>query len=135
IYALFKEAYLDNSQKAMRLSGYNIDRSDSVDHIEAKIALGGNLATIRGQAAGVVEAFVKALQDFSGQQIVLVEYNEHALSKSADSQAICYVQMNIGGSRYCAAALSNDIIDASLSAIINAYNRAENASLDQAKTG
>ncbi|HSG61872.1 MAG TPA: 2-isopropylmalate synthase, partial [Pseudomonadales bacterium] len=46
IYALFKEAYLDNSQKAMRLSGYNIDRSDSVDHIEAKIALGGNLATI-----------------------------------------------------------------------------------------
>lgn len=135
IYALFKEAYLDNSQKAMRLSGYNIDRSDSVDHIEAKIALGGNLATIKGQAAGVVEAFVKALQDFSGQQIVLVEYNEHALSKSADSQAICYVQMNIGGSRYCAAALSNDIIDASLSAIINAYNRAENASLDQAKTG
>ncbi len=125
IYDLFKASYLDNPNSAMRLSGYNIDRSDSVDQIEAKVNMGGKEATIKGQAAGVVEAFVKALYDYSGHNIVLVEYNEHALSKSADSQAICYVQMNIAGARYCAAAVSNDIIDASLSAIIGAYNRAE----------
>jgi len=125
IYNLFKETYLDNASSAMTLQGYTIERSDNVDLINAKVALNGQDISISGQAGGVVEAFVKALQDHSGQQIVLVEYNEHALSKSVDSEAICYVQMNIAGTRYCAAAMSGDIIDASLSAIIGAYNRAQ----------
>ena len=125
IYDLFKQAYLENASSAMTLRGYTIERSDNVDQINAKVSLNGKDISITGQAGGVVEAFVKALQEHSGQQIVLVEYNEHALSKSVDSQAICYVQMNIGGTRYCAAATSGDIIDASLSAIIGAFNRAQ----------
>ncbi len=125
IYDLFKQTYLENASSAMTLRGYTIERSDNVDQINAKVSLNGKDISISGQAGGVVEAFVKALQEHSGQQIVLVEYNEHALSKSVDSQAICYVQMNIGGTRYCAAATSGDIIDASLSAIIGAYNRAQ----------
>lgn len=125
IYELFKQAYLENASSAMTLRGYTIERSDNVDQINAKVSLNGKDISISGQAGGVVEAFVKALQEHSGQQIVLVEYNEHALSKSVDSQAICYVQMNIGGTRYCAAATSGDIIDASLSAIIGAFNRAQ----------
>jgi 2-isopropylmalate synthase len=125
IYDLFKQTYLENASSAMTLRGYTIERSDNVDQINAKVSLNGKDISISGQAGGVVEAFVKALQEHSGQQIVLVEYNEHALSKSVDSQAICYVQMNIGGTRYCAAATSGDIIDASLSAIIGAFNRAQ----------
>ena len=42
---------------------------------------------------GVV-AFVDAMERFTGKQIVL-EYSEHALSHSADAEAICYIQLNI----------------------------------------
>ena len=41
-----------------------------------------------------------------GKSIVLVEYSEHALSQSADAEAICYIQLNIDGQRCCGAGRS-----------------------------
>jgi 2-isopropylmalate synthase len=55
---------------------------------------------------------------------VLVEYSEHALSQSADAEAICYIQLNIEGERYCGVGLSHDIVQASLDGILGAINEA-----------
>jgi 2-isopropylmalate synthase len=64
------------------------------------------------------------MQRFTGRQIVLVEYSEHALSQSADAEAVCYIQLNIDGERYCGVGRSSDIIQASLEGILGAINRA-----------
>ena len=64
------------------------------------------------------------MEHFSGKQIVLVEYNEHALSHSADAEAICYIQLSIDGDRYCGVGRSHDIIQASLDGILGAINKA-----------
>jgi 2-isopropylmalate synthase len=72
----------------------------------------------------VVAAFVDAMQRFTGRQIVLVEYSEHALSHSADAEAICYIQLNIEGERFCGVGRSPDIIQASLDGILGAINKA-----------
>ena len=64
------------------------------------------------------------MQRYTGQQIVLVEYSEHALSKSVDAEAICYIQLNISGDRYCGVGRSPDIIQASLDGILGAINAA-----------
>jgi 2-isopropylmalate synthase len=56
---------------------------------------------------------------------VLVEYNEHALSRSADAEAICYIQLNIDGDRFCGVGRSSDIVQASLDGILGAINQAE----------
>jgi 2-isopropylmalate synthase len=69
------------------------------------------------------------MQSFTGKQIVLVEYSEHALSHSADAEAICYIQLNIDGERYCGVGLSSDIVQASLDGILGAINKA--AAVDQ----
>ena len=55
---------------------------------------------------------------------MLVEYNEHALSQSADAEAICYIQLNIDGDRFCGVGRSSDIIQASLDGILGAINKA-----------
>ena len=65
-----------------------------------------------------------AMAGLIGKQIVLVEYSEHALSQSADAEAICYIQLNIDGERYCGVGRSHDIIQASLSGILGAINKA-----------
>ncbi|MGI9293883.1 MAG: alpha-isopropylmalate synthase regulatory domain-containing protein, partial [Pseudomonadales bacterium] len=75
--------------------------------------------------SGVVEAFVAALHQHTGKSLVLVEYNEHALSQSAGADAICYVQLNIDGQRYCGVGKSSDIVEASLTAILGALNQAQ----------
>jgi 2-isopropylmalate synthase len=64
------------------------------------------------------------MQRFTGQKIVLVEYSEHALSKSVDAEAICYIQLNINAERYCGVGRSHDIIQASLDGILGAINLA-----------
>ena len=55
---------------------------------------------------------------------MLVEYSEHALSQSADAEAVCYIQLNIDGERYCGVGRSPDIIQASLDGILGAINKA-----------
>jgi 2-isopropylmalate synthase len=52
-----------------------------------------------------------------------VEYSEHALSSSADAEAICYIQLNINGDRFCGVGRSHDIIQASLNGILGAINK------------
>ncbi len=59
---------------------------------------------------------------YVGRRIVLVEYSEHALSHSADAEAICYIQLNIDGERVCGVGRSADIIQASLDGILGAIN-------------
>ena len=75
--------------------------------------------------SGVVAALVDAMQRYTGQKIVLVEYSEHALSKSVDAEAICYIQLNINGDRYCGVGRSHDIIQASLEGILGGINVAQ----------
>ena len=69
-------------------------------------------------------AFVDAMQRFTGKPLVLVEYSEHALSHSADAEAVCYIQLNVDGERVCGVGRSHDIVQASLNGILGALNRA-----------
>ena len=108
------------------------NREDGSDKLQADLNKNGVVHTLSGTGAGVVEAFVNAMSLFIGQQIVLVEYSEHALSHSADAEAICYIQLNIAGERVCGVGRSADIIQASLDGILGAINVAERANAERA---
>ena len=101
-----------------------MSREDGVDKLEAQLQEGSTVHTLSGTGNGVVASFVEAMQGFTGKHIVLVEYNEHALSQSAEAEAICYIQLNIDGERYCGVARSSDIVQASLDGILGAINKA-----------
>ncbi len=123
IFSLFQQTYLSD-EGPMRLGGYQVSRESGVDKLQAELQQGASRHTLTGSGTGVVGAFVDAVQRFVGKQIVLVEYSEHALSHSADAEAICYIQLNIDGERYCGVGRSDDIIQASLDGILGAMNRA-----------
>ena len=57
-------------------------------------------------------------------RIVIVDYNEHTLGDNEQSEAMAYIQLNIDGQRVCAAGCSEDIVGASLRAVLNAVARA-----------
>ncbi len=73
---------------------------------------------------GILDAFVGAINAQLDSRIVIVDYSEHTLGDSEQSEAMAYVQLNIGGQRVCGAGCSEDIVGASLRAVLNAIARA-----------
>jgi 2-isopropylmalate synthase len=123
IYQLFQQTYI-TAEGCWSLGNYQVVREGNVDKLQAELLQGASNHSLSGTGNGVVASFVDAMEHFSGKQIVLVEYNEHALSHSADAEAICYIQLNIDGDRYCGVGRSHDIIQASLDGILGAINKA-----------
>jgi 2-isopropylmalate synthase len=123
IHTLFRDTYLEVPE-GWALGDYQISRAAAVDQLQVMLQRDGQRHTLNGSGNGVVAAFVDAMQRFTGRQLVLVEYSEHALSKSADAEAVCYIQLNIDGERYCGVGVSHDIVQASLNGILCAINRA-----------
>jgi 2-isopropylmalate synthase len=122
IYQLFEKTYLAADARWC-LGNYQVSREDSVDKLQAELLEGSTGHSLVGTGNGVVASFVDAMERFTGKQIVLVEYSEHALSHSADAEAVCYIQLNIEGDRYCGVGRSHDIIQASLDGILGAINK------------
>jgi 2-isopropylmalate synthase len=122
IFQLFQQTYL-NGEGRWSLGNYTVSRADRVDQLQAELTRGKARENISGTGNGVVAAFVDAMEAFTGKQIVLVEYSEHALSHSADAEAVCYIQLNIEGERFCGCGRSHDIVQASLDGILRAINK------------
>jgi 2-isopropylmalate synthase len=122
IYRLFEQTYLA-PQGRWHLGNYSLSREGGVDKLQIDLINGGSHA-ITGTGTGVVAAFVDAMSSVIGKPIVLVEYSEHALSQSADAEAICYIQLSIDGERRCGVGRSHDIVQASMNGILSAINGA-----------
>ena len=124
VWQLFEQHYLQQTTPYQLLS-YQISRDNNEDELHARLDYNNAGINVQARGSGVVEAFVSALQQHTGKTLVLVEYSEHSLSHSACADAICYVQLNIDGRRYCGAGKSSDIVEASLRAILGALNQAQ----------
>jgi 2-isopropylmalate synthase len=123
IFSLFEQTYL-SEDVTWQLGDYQVSRADHVDKLNAELRQGSTVHTLAGSGSGVVASFVDAMERFVGKKIVLVEYSEHALSKSVDAEAISYIQLNIDGERFCGVGRSHDIVQASLNGILGAINKA-----------
>lgn len=121
IYALFVDTYLSTS-KRWQLGDYQLSRQGGSDGLEVILHGPDGDIPLSGRGNGVVDAFVQAMEAFTGKHIVLVEYSEHTLGQSADAEAVCYVQLNIDGERPCGVGRSHDIVQASLAAILSALD-------------
>lgn len=124
IQRLFTETYFA-AKTRMSLGDYTVARRDGADYLQAVLQCRSEPVQIAGSGNGVVAAFVEALEGVTGANIVVVEYSEHALSQSAQAEAICYIQLNVDGQRVCGIGRSEDIIQASLEGILRALDRSE----------
>lgn len=123
IHRIFMENFIATVDSP-RLNGYRLDRSGSVDTVEARIVEGNVETVIRGEGEGALSAFIAAWQQHSGQEVMVVDYAEHAIGEGTDAEAAAYVQLNIDGKRVSGAALDHDTVSASLMAVMAALNRA-----------
>lgn len=124
IEQLFKELFLNSSQQ-YQLAGYQVDKQDGHHQIQASINYGSDLLLVHGSGSGAVSAFVDALHKSIGIDIHIQHFDEKALTKGSDAEAIAFVQSQINGKKYHSAARDSDTLSASLMAILVALNKAQ----------
>jgi len=122
IWELFKETYIDGSFAPTRLGPFELKRTTH-DHIHAQLLLESGMVEISGDGHGVMDAFVQALKAHYGLKVDIQEYTEHALKEGSDADAASYVQVNINGQRFYGVAIHEDIVTASLNALLSATNQ------------
>ena len=127
IHSIFTETYL-LPQDSLTVGSYQLNRQGNKDQLEAQVSSIHGDVLLTGEGKGMLEAFVNGLSDVINSDIVLIDYNEHALpsrkgAENEQAEAIAYVQLSVQGARYCAAAKCKDIVSASLQAVLNAVSR------------
>jgi 2-isopropylmalate synthase len=121
ILAMFRTHFISD-QLPWRLLGYRIDRNGH-DVIEVRLSGNGGEQRLRGAGEGAIAAFVDAWTRWSGRQVSVLDYQEHAIGAGTDAEAAAYVQLALDGWRVAGAAIDRDSVAASLKAVLSALNR------------
>lgn len=126
IAALFEQHYWQQPA-AYQLQSYQLSREHDTEQLQATLIHQGQALNLQQQGSGAIESFAKALGEQINKNIVVVEYAEHALASSEHSgssaEAVCYLQANIDGQRLCGVGKSQDVLEASMRAMLNVVNR------------
>ncbi len=80
---------------------------------------------MEGAGNGRLDAVSNALKENLGLDFTVEVYTEHALEKSSKSQAVAYVGIEANGKMSWGAGVHNDIMDASIRALLSAINRTQ----------
>jgi 2-isopropylmalate synthase len=115
IYDLFQQTYIQPRPEWM-LTAYTLDSSDKHDNLAFTLA-GGYMA--KGQGAGAIEALINGL----AVDAQVLDYQEHALTQGTLSQAVAYVRVKVGEKEVLAAAIADDVVCASLQAVLTAISQ------------
>jgi 2-isopropylmalate synthase len=123
IWQIFQDTYID-VDKPISVESYQASRTKGSDQLSAMLVTEAGRVEISSAGKGILDAFVSAINSKLDTRLVLVDYSEHTLGDNEQSEAMAYVQLNIDGSRFCGAGCSEDIVGASLRAVLNAVARA-----------
>ena len=118
---LFEENFMTGSNP-YALGNYTLSK-DQRDTVTAELTSETGNITVAGEGNGALSAFTAALSEHFNIRVDIVQYQEHALTVGSDSQAIAYVQANIDGDRFNGAAIDNDIVSASIQAVLATVNQ------------
>ncbi|MBO4636775.1 MAG: 2-isopropylmalate synthase [Clostridiales bacterium] len=99
--------------------------SDKMSEVDAVITDLGKEVEIKGQGNGLLDAFVRAFGDYTGEPFSIEMYNEHAMKSGTDSAAITYIEIKRkrDGKIFLGAGVSSSVTKSSVRAIVSAYNR------------
>lgn len=93
--------------------------------IEATVTVeyNGEISEVKGEGNGRLDAVNNALRSVIGRDYMIAEYHEHALTTTSKSQAVAYVCVGYDTKLVWGVGIHNDIIAASVSALVSALNK------------
>ena len=123
ICAIFEEKYLDISHPIEMIQAHFIQLKNGIS-TELILVRDGVDKVYHGRGNGRLDAVSNSLKRHCHIDFTIYQYEEHALKRGSDSQACAYVGIEAeDGLIYWGAGIHNDIMDASVKALISAINK------------
>lgn len=130
IWRAFQEEYLKLQQPYSFVEHRDAPDVSAADKLTATIRQNGMERIVSGRGNGPIDAFVNALECHCGMTVRVLDYHEHAIGVGADASAAAYVEIAVGdGNTLFGVGIHNNIVTASLQAVISAVNRAIKSNL------
>ena len=134
IWKIFRETYM-NDRGEYQVNSYHLDREAFAkegehEQIRATVNSGSDLLTVTGHGDGAIDAFCDGLHKALGIEVEVLKYDQSATERGTQAKSIAFVQTSINGQRFLGAALDQDVINASMNAIlvtVNQYMEKSNA--------
>ena len=126
IYNRFMERYVEQPQARLKFVDhhtYPVSEQKGVRIVSAEITDKGVTRQIEGRGTGPIDGFINALSIYLGIELSVAEYSEHSLQHGSNAAAIAYVEVEYPGGKLFGAGINNNIVTASLEAIVSAANR------------
>ncbi len=95
---------------------------DGADRLRVEIVDDGAPFTLQGVGNGPIAAFGDAMSGH-GVSVRVLDYSEHAMSAGGDAKAAAYVECQIGDSVLWGVGIDENIVRASMKAVLSAVNR------------
>ncbi|MFI5627149.1 2-isopropylmalate synthase [Nocardioides sp. NPDC051685] len=124
IWSIFSAEYLEREEPYALESWSSVTDAEGGDEQVVDLRVRGEKRTYKGVGNGPVAAFVDALKE-AGAEIRVLDYAEHALSSGGDAKAAAYVECEIAGEIVWGIGIHENIVTASLRAVVCAANRAQ----------
>jgi 2-isopropylmalate synthase len=126
MWDVFEETYLPEDA-GLRLISSEVSTGKGHTSVTAQLLVDGHHRTISGEGNGPIDALVKALGTELGVVLEVKDYSEHALTEGSSASAVAYVECaGADGTTWWGVGRDSSILDASLSAVVSAANRARN---------
>ncbi len=116
VYEIFEENYV-NRMPYFTVGECHFKQNDGI-MAEASINFGGKTTVVDANGNGRLDAVSNTLKQFFDISYELSTYEEHALSHGSSSKAIAYVGITCDGKNYWGVGMDEDIIKASISALV-----------------
>ena len=126
VYDIFKKEYLNKATYVNATQEHYTQLEG--DRISAKVtaSVGGSEAQVyEGEGNGRLDAVANALRKAIGFEFTLETYQEHAIERKTNSEAVSYVSISKGDKTYWGAGRHSDIIVSSIRALLSAINNAK----------
>jgi 2-isopropylmalate synthase len=120
LWSIFAAEYL--TPGPIRLLRHDSSTVDGLVRVTAAVTVDGVERTVTGQGNGPIAAFTAGLSGL-GWDVRVLDYAEHALSAGGDARAAAYLEVQIGERVLWGVAVDENIVTASLHAVLNAVAR------------
>ncbi len=123
IFEIFESEFVDLNSP-LEMIDYHFVRSEDM-MVTLSIKYNGSKRDIIGHGNGRLDAVANALRQNLGLTFDILDYSEHSLSKGSSSKAVAYVEiMDCMEEDRFGVGVNDDIIAASIHALVSAINRA-----------
>jgi 2-isopropylmalate synthase len=136
IYKIFQQQFLQTdhqNEQQYQVLGYEVHKQGEEESIQASICDGtahGEVLTIHGQGKGVISALSDGVQKTLGIDFQVQHFDQIALGKGTDAQAMAFVQVKIHNRKFMGVSQHQDIMTATINSVlasINSYLKSKQA--------